>query len=139
MIFANLLWTLGLLAGAESTYGTVLYIGVVRGFATIISCYIIAKIKNYSLDFKSYRDLKISVIRAIICAFQQIITSYGFIHLPPSLVYTIANVGPIIVFIIDYFKNSITVTYRQAVGVVISTFGLLVAVNSLVIMHWLGY
>lgn len=139
MLLANLVYTVGLMIGAESQYGNVFYIAVVRGIITIISSYILAKAYGYPLDIRNSSDIKIIIIRGAITGFQQIIMGYAFYYLPPSLVHTITNIGPILVFVIDYFKNHVSVSKRQIMGVFVSSVGLIVAVNSLIIMHYLGY
>lgn len=139
MLVSNIIWTIALMGGAEIEYGNVFYIGIIRGVVTVVSAYAIAKALGYRLDFKNRGDMKIILIRAFITGLQQIVTIFAFYYLPPSLVYTITSIGPIIVFVIDYFKNHISVTSRQVLGVVVSSFGLIIAVNSLIIMHWLGY
>lgn len=139
MILANTVWTVGLLVSAETEYATVFYIGIVRGIITVLSSYIIARAFGWRLDIRNKSDLRVSLIRAFITGVQQVVTVFAFYYLPPSLVYTITNIGPIIVFVIDYFKNGISVTPRQIAGVAVAAVGLIVAVNSLVIMDWLGY
>ena len=139
MLVANVVYVVGLMLGAESKYGNVFYIAVVRGIITIISSWILAKAYGYPLDTRNTSDMKIIIIRGVITGFQQIIMGYAFYYLPPSLVHTITNIGPIIVFVIDYFKNDIRVSRRQIIGVFVSSAGLIIAINSLIIMNYLGY
>ena len=139
ILFSNFVWSFGLMLGAETYYASTYYIAFTRGICTVVSCYLIAKYYGHSLDFRSSHDLKIILQRCVITSVQQVITSYGFKYLQPSIVYTIANIGPIIVFVMDYVKNNTTVTSRQQAGIAISCMGLIITVNSLIIMSWLGY
>lgn len=52
--------------------------------------------------------------------------------------YTISNAGPIIVFVLDYFMHDIMVTRKQIVGIVVSSLGIVLAINSHLIYREMG-
>ena len=52
-----------------------------------------------------------------------------FFYLPINLVHTISSSGPVFVLLIDYFLYNIQISKKQSFGVVISSIGMLLAVN----------
>lgn len=124
--------------GAEITYASAQYIVMVRGLATTALFFVMAKIQGHKVDFKSMGDFRIIVIRTLIMASQQFLISYSLKYLQPSMVQTLVNSGPVIVFVIDYFKNKIDVTAKQIIGIIIATFGLMIAINSMILSSLLG-
>jgi drug/metabolite transporter (DMT)-like permease len=94
---------------------------------------------GHKIDFKNSKDFKIIVIRTLIMNTQQFVMSYSLKYLQTPIVHTISNCGPIIVFILNYFIHKITVSGRQFIGIIIASVSLLIAINSIVIYHWLGY
>jgi drug/metabolite transporter (DMT)-like permease len=64
-----------------------------------------------------------------------LLTTYGFVfaqcffYLPINLVHTISSSGPVFVLIIDYFLYNIEISKKQLIGVLISSIGMLLAVN----------
>lgn len=51
-------------------------------------------------------------------------------YLPLPVVHNIAATGPILIFIIDYFKNGIKINCKQIVGTAIGFLGILLVVNN---------
>lgn len=133
IILSCVTWTFALMAGAEAHYGSSQYIGILRGVATSIFFFIMARSTSDNISYKSSSDFKIIVTRTLIMNIQQLLISYCLRYLQSSMVYTICNTGPIMVFIMDYFKNNTLVKPRQIAGIVVSSLGLLIAVNSLII------
>ena len=111
---------------------------MIRGLATTFLFFTMAKINGSRLDFRNLKDFKIVAIRTVIMTVQQFLISYSLKYLQPSMVQTLVNSGPVIVFVIDYFKNKIEVTVKQIIGIIIATFGLMIAINSMILGAWLG-
>ena len=87
---------------------------------------------------KNMGDFKIVATRTAIMTCQQFMISYSLKYLQPSMVQTLVNSGPVIVFVMDYFKNKMEVSSKQIIGIIIATFGLMIAINSMILSAWLG-
>lgn len=72
-------------------------------------------------------------------AFQGICLSMSLYYLSPSTVHTINSSGPVLVFVIDYLRNGITVTRKQLYGIIVGFLSILITINSKLIMKSLGY
>ena len=134
----NTLWALGLLFGTEDHRISFLYMGLSRGIATVLMTLAIVRYYNIRIDLPHAQDLKILHVRNIIMVAQGTMFAFCMRYLQPPIVYTIANAGPIIVFIIDYLMNGVAVSQKQFAGIVVSSFGILLAINSHMVYAWLG-
>ncbi len=112
--------------------------GLSRGFATILMTLAIVRYYNIRIDLPNAQDMKILNIRNTIMVVQGTMFAFCMRYLQPPIVYTISNAGPIIVFIIDYLINGIAISQKQFAGIVVSSFGILLAINSHMVYSWLG-
>lgn len=111
---------------------------MIRGIATTAMFFVMAKVNGYRIDMKGIGDFRIVTVRTVIMTVQQFLISYSLKYLQPSMVQTLVNSGPVIVFVMDYFKNKMEVAAKQIIGIIIATFGLMIAINSMILGAWLG-
>jgi drug/metabolite transporter (DMT)-like permease len=76
-------------------------------------------------------------IRNIFMIIHSLTLAFSFAYLQNPIIYTISNTGPIIVFVLDYFINKISISKKQLYGIVFTVIGLLLTVNSNIIINFL--
>lgn len=129
---------LGLLFGTEEKRINFVYMGMLRGFGVLMFSLLLCRFFKKPIDFSLLSDLHILNFRNLMMTVHGFFFAFSFHYLEVPIVYTISNAGPIIVFILDYFMNKISVSRRQLAGIIISCLGIFLAINSHLIYRELG-
>lgn len=137
VFLGNVFWVLSLMYSAEMQNMDVIAMGRWRGIATFTINAILCRIYGYSWAF-SMKDINKLTLRNILSSTHAITMVLGLHYLTSPVVHTIANSGPIIVFVMDYFRNGRTVTRVQFYGIIVTSLGLLITVNGSIILYMLG-
>ena len=137
MIIYAIFWFFGLMNGAENKKMNFVYVGFYRGLSLIIINYPICRIYQIRQDFPNKSDFRILIIRNLIISLQNLGIAYSMKYLQPQVVHTIANTGPIIVFVMDYFMFKTPITKKQFCGIFFAIIGVFLTVNSNLIMSYL--
>lgn len=103
---------------------------MLRGFGVLVFSMLLCKLYRKPIDFSLISDLHILNVRNFMMTLHGFFFAFSFHYLEVPIVYTISNAGPIIVFILDYLINKISVSNRQLAGIVISCIGISLAINS---------
>jgi drug/metabolite transporter (DMT)-like permease len=124
----------GYTLGAESNELNIGTVNFWRGFSTVLLNFLIIRMQGRSLEFRNRLDLSLLNWRSVYCSIHGLMISIALYYLPPPIVHTINASGPIIVFVIDYFRNGTAVVYLQLLGIFIATLGLLLTINAVMIL-----
>lgn len=138
IFIGNMFWILSLMYAAEDKKMDFAVMSRYRGIATTLINAVLCRIYGHSWAF-SPKDISKLNLRNFLSAIQGMCMAFGLRYLTAPVMHTIANSGPIIVFVMDYFRNGKTITQRELKGIIVTTVGLLITVNASLIMHWLGY
>jgi drug/metabolite transporter (DMT)-like permease len=125
--------------GAENPSLNAATVNLWRGLSTALFNMIIIIAKNKSLEFRCRSDFQLLNWRGFFCVLHGFMLALALTYLPPPVVHTINASGPVMVFIVDYFRNGIAVGLRQLVGIFIACIGLVITINAAMIMQWMGY
>lgn len=131
------LWVFALMVGAENHKLDFVSTTQWRGIATASISALLCRYYSDSWDFDR-RDLPKLHLRNFLSCMQGLALALGLKYLSPPIVHTISNSGPIIVYVMDYFRNGRNVTTRELWGIIISSIGILATVNASLILSWLG-
>lgn len=102
---------------------------LVRSIATLAINLAIARIWHIDILYKDSDNFKILFIRNFNISIQAIIFTIAQYYLAQPIISTINNTGPLIVFILDYFINRVTITRKQFYGVILGILGAILTVN----------
>ena len=58
-------------------------------------------------------------------------------YIPIPIVHTLSGIGPIFVFIMDYYKNGVKINKKQIVGIILGLVGVILIVNGRIIIHFI--
>lgn len=133
MACANLVFPLSFLYVSQhhfSPFQTNLARGTAICFSHILIFYYLA----IDINFKSWRDIKLLLIRNTLMGLHQYFYSWLHYVLSFSLLNSIFVTGPLFVFIIDYFLNGVTINRDQTWGIVVSFVGIFININGNLIM-----
>lgn len=89
----------------------------------------IARIWHIDILYKDPNNFKILFIRNFNITIQSIIFTIAQYYLTQPIISTINNTGPLIVFILDYFINNVTITKKQFYGVICGIIGVVLTIN----------
>lgn len=124
--------------GTEDTRVNYLLMGLTRGLFTVVLFVILAKINKLPYHFPDAHEFNLLCRRNVLMTMHGFALTLSMHYLEVPICYTIHNCGPIIVFILDYFMNGAKVTQKQLFGIVLSTIGALLVINSHLLYAWLG-
>jgi drug/metabolite transporter (DMT)-like permease len=130
-------WVFGLMFAAENKKLDFVATTQWRGIATIIINAILCRYYGDTWDFHASDRSKLHM-RNMLSSIQGLSLSLGLKYLSEPIVHTISNSGPIIVYVMDYFRNGRKVGTRELWGIIISSIGIVVTVNASLILYWLG-
>jgi hypothetical protein len=136
-LISNAFWVMGFLFGSENTKLNFVTITRWRGIGTVAMNATICMAYGYSFNFAGVDFFKL-IVRNVLSAVHGISLAIAFRFLPAPLVHTISNSGPIIVYVMDYFRNGTTISKRQFIGIVATTITLFIMINSSLILYLLG-
>jgi drug/metabolite transporter (DMT)-like permease len=109
-----------------------------RAIATVIVSGTLCRMYGFSWSFAT-KDIYMLNIRNILSSIQAIVIALSLHYLTSPITHTISNSGPIVVFVMDYFRNGKTITKRELYGIIVTTVGLLATVNASLLMYWMGF
>ena len=75
-------------------------------------------------------------VRGLYSSLQGIAMALGLYYLPPPTVHTINASGPVLVYIVDYFRNGTHVVRKQIFGIMLGFIGIMMTINSDVLCEW---
>lgn len=104
ILLGSSFWVLGLMFGAEDPKLDFVTVTRWRGIATFLINAVLCYHYSEPSDFDS-QDLPKLHLRNCLSVMQGMATALGLRHLSPPVVHTISNSGPIIVYVMDYFRN----------------------------------
>lgn len=139
MIIAGLFFVAGTSLAAENHSLNIGSISYWRGLSTVVFNFLIVRYSGKPITFTEPYDFQLLNKRNFMMLLQGLAISLALYYLPPSTVHTINSSGPVMVFLMDYFRNGTSVSQRQLIGIVIGFLSILITVNSNYIMHSLGY
>lgn len=137
VLFSSAFWVMAFVFGSENRKLDFVTISRWRGIGTVSMNAAICAWYGYSFNFASVDFWKL-MVRNVLTCFHGMSLATALRFLPAPLVHTIANSGPIIVYVIDYFKNGVVVTFRVFLGIAATTLTLIVMINSSLILYWMG-
>lgn len=137
IVVSNFFWVTAFAFGSEHRKLDFISISRWRGIGTVAMNAAICSYYGYSFNFPA-ADFWVLAKRNILTCFHALWFAITFRYMPAPLVHTIANAGPIIVYVIDYFKNGKVVTSKKIVGIAATTATLIITINSSLILYWLG-
>lgn len=137
ILISNVFWVFGFMFGSESPKLDFVTISRWRGIGTVAMNALICMAYGHSCNF-SAADFWTLIVRNVLSVFHGLSMATAFRFLPAPVVHTIANSGPIIVYLIDYFKNGVAITRKKVFGIFATTLTLVITINSSLIMYWLG-
>ena len=94
-----------------------------RGMVTIVINYFIARHYNIDIDFSDPANFRVLCVRNLIMAGQRIVYAFVQFYLAQPIVQTLATIGPLFIFLLDYKTNGIKITTKQFYGVILGIFG----------------
>ena len=133
MVLANLLWPLWFYY-VSSHNVSAWEITLARGAAITLSHLPILWFFGMASDFRSGADLKYAFIRSTIVLVHQMAYSETHYYLSYPITNAISLMGPLFVFVIDYYLNGIEVNRKQIIGILAGILGVLLASNSELIL-----
>jgi|JI6StandDraft_1071083.scaffolds.fasta_scaffold48147_3 hypothetical protein len=107
----NCFWILSLMYCAENKKIDFASMNRWRGLATTLINAILCRLYMESWAF-SLKDIFKLNIRNTLSSIQGMAMAFGMHYLTGPVMHTISNSGPIIVFVMDYFRNGKTITRR---------------------------
>lgn len=139
VVLGNVLWVFGLSFAAENKLRVdYIHANICRGVMTCILCGMICRSIGDSLAI-AREDFWTLVIRNILNGLYCLALSFSMPYLSPPIVHTLASSGPIMVFVLDYFINGVSISKKQLGGILLTFLGLASTVNSNYILHVLGF
>ena len=105
-------------------------INLFRSIVLMLICLFIAKRKQIDLQKSirvNFHKFLVRNIAVLIHAYAIFLCHY---YLSVSAIHTINSIGPLIVFIWDYFIYGITINRRQFLGIIVGISGMLLTVNA---------
>lgn len=136
-LIGNMLWFFSIMIGTEDHRINYFFFGLLRGIVTTSISYLLIKLYSLREDVDS-GDLSLLNRRNAIMTIQGFAQTFCLLYSESPVMYTIASSGPVLVYILDYFLNSITITRNQLIGIIIACIGIVLTINSHLIYHWLG-
>lgn len=133
MMFANILWPLSWIHSNEHNINFA-ETTLVRGVTCMWCNYLICRWRKYDTVFKNAHNFNILNKRNMIMCFHSFAMAAFQFVLPLPIIHTISCGGTLLIFILDYFKNGVTINRRQALGIFFGIFGVVVTSNSSLIM-----
>jgi drug/metabolite transporter (DMT)-like permease len=125
---ANLLFPFAFLYVSEHHFSP-FQTSLARGVSICVTHIVICLFFGISLDFKSTYDLKYLFIRNSLMVVNQVVYTGMHFVLSFPLINSISITGPLIVFIIDYYLNGVTINRNQVIGIIIGFVGILININ----------
>lgn len=138
VFIGNCFWVFSLMYCAENKKLDFAAMSRWRGIATASINAVLCRIYMESWAFSKKDIFKLN-IRNVLSAIQGMTMAFGLRYLTAPVMHTISNSGPIIVFVLDYFRNGKTINRKEFYGIIITSVGLTVTVNASLIMYWLGF
>lgn len=114
-------WVFAIVLGTTDSRINIFNMGFVRGVMTTVISYIILRAYGLSMDFR--KDLWNMNIRNLVMTLHGVANTGAALFLELPLVFTIFNTGPALVFVVDYFVTGSQISRKQAIGIVICSFG----------------
>jgi len=111
VLIGNVFWILSLMFCAENKKVDFASMNRWRGLATILINAVLCRLYGESWAFSTKDIFKLN-IRNTFSSVRGMAMAFGMHYLTSPVIHTIANSGPIIVFIMDYFRNGKTITRR---------------------------
>lgn len=109
---------------------------LVRSYCILGLSICIAYKNNYRLDFKNPQDFKYVLTRNLIMlVYASIITASQF-YIPLPIVFTLNSIGPLFVFVVDYFANGVKANSKQILGAICGFVGILFVINGNLLVKW---
>lgn len=133
MVIANIIWPLSWIHSNEHNINFA-ETAMSRGIALLLTNYLICRWRGYDTAFKSPHNFKVLNKRNFIMAIHGFVFASTQFVLPLPVIHTISCAGPLLIFIIDYFKNGVTINRRQALGIFVGMVGVVLTSNSSLIM-----
>jgi drug/metabolite transporter (DMT)-like permease len=108
-----------------------------RGLALVVITFILARVYDIGLEFKSPFNFKYLCIRSLFIFAHGIGFSGVQFYLPLPIVHTINSSGPLFIFIMDYFMNGVKINNKQLMGIIIAVLGVAITVNGESVMEFM--
>ena len=103
---------------------------LLRGIASILLNFFIARYYNMTLDFKYDVNFTNLIKRNGLLVFHGFAITTAQFYLPLPIVHTVSFFAPIFIFVIDYFENGIRINKTQFFCLFAGVIGILCTINS---------
>lgn len=128
MTFAMIVFPLGYLYTNENNFN-VCEAFLTRSIAAVSINFMIARYFHIKIDFKEPDNFKILFMRNFFVTVQSMIFTAAQFYLSQPIMQTMNTTGALIVFILDYKINHVTISKKQFFGVMLGVCGVLLTIN----------